>query len=72
MTFGLTGSIREAEVMADKNWQCGHCGSSRTETDFKVTSLIYSNKWLCEDCAIHEDNIWLENIDKSKYAPVRT
>lgn len=50
------------------SWTCAQCGKEFSGIDFKIKSLIYKDKWVCEDCAIHEDQVWLENIDRSKYS----
>ena len=49
------------------SWTCAQCDKEFYNIDFKIKSLIFKDKWVCEDCAIHEDQIWLENIDRTKY-----
>jgi protein-arginine kinase activator protein McsA len=48
-------------------WACAQCQKEFNLLDFKIKSLIYKDRWVCEDCAIQEDEIWLENINKNKF-----
>ena len=55
------------ENKSPQSWICVQCGKEFTIIDFKIKSLIYKDKWVCEDCAIYEDEVWLENIDRTKF-----
>lgn len=43
-------------------WTCGLCGKECRAEDFRVSSLIHPDRWLCEDCAIREEREWLANL----------
>ena len=38
---------------------CYRCGKKLSAFSFKLKSLFHSDKWVCEDCAIEEDEEWI-------------
>ncbi len=42
-------------------YTCAQCGKQLTSMDFKIKSLFYTDTWVCEDCAIAEDESWLKD-----------
>ena len=53
--------------MSDENNQfseCVSCGKKLHALDFKIKSLFHTDQWVCEDCAIVEDESWLKDPSK--------
>jgi hypothetical protein len=44
--------------------ECVSCGKNLKSLDFKIKSLFHTDKWVCEDCAIVEDESWLKDPTK--------
>lgn len=54
--------------MADKkgSWRCCQCGKEFTALDFKIKSLLQPDQWVCEDCALYEDEVWIRSLNKNE------
>jgi len=44
-----------------KSFVCTRCGKKLEKNDFKIKSLFNTNEWVCEDCALLEDEQWLND-----------
>jgi hypothetical protein len=52
---------KEAMAQEGTGICCAKCGKSLDALDFKIKSLFFTDKWVCEDCAIVEDESWLKD-----------
>ena len=44
-----------------ESFVCARCGKKLEKTDFKIKSLFNTTQWVCEDCALLEDEEWLND-----------